>query len=134
VGLDDAAVGGLGLLGQDFDCGEIRREAGAVELVALLGVVTFGDQDAAVAGGEVGQGCGDFGQQFHLLVGDRLGEGDDAIMLLRGDRLGGELLETFHERPAEAFETISVRGDSSALAGVQVLANFFRGVDAVVEI
>ena len=49
---DDFAVGGRVFFGDDFDGGEVRGEAGAGELVGLLGVVALGHEDEAVAGGE----------------------------------------------------------------------------------
>ena len=52
----EAAVGGLVLFRQDFDGGEVRGEAGAVELVPLLAVIALGDEDAAVARGRARRG------------------------------------------------------------------------------
>ena len=102
------------LFRQDFDGGEVRREAGAVEFVALLGVVAFGDQDAAVAAGEVGEGLGDAGEELDLLVGDGLREADDAGVLLRGDGVVGELLEAGDQRLAKALEAVAVGRDGGA--------------------
>ena len=66
------------LFGQDLDGGEVGGEAGAAELVGLLVGVALGDEDEAVAGGEVGEGIVDVGEEFDLLFGDGLGEADDA--------------------------------------------------------
>ena len=95
-----AVVGGEGqvsfgvLFGEDLDRCEVLGEAGAVELVRLLLLIAFGDEDETVAGGEVGEGRGDAGEELDLLVGDGLGEAGDSLVLLRSDRDVGELLET----------------------------------------
>jgi hypothetical protein len=70
---------------EDLDGSEVGCKAGALELAGLLFGVTFGDQDEAVAGGEVGEGGGDVGEEFDFLVGDGLGEAFDAAMLLFGE-------------------------------------------------
>ena len=75
---DDVAVGWRVFFGDDFDSGEVGGEAGAGELVCLLGVVAFGHEDEAVAGGEVGEGFGDAGEKLDFLLGDGAGEAADA--------------------------------------------------------
>jgi len=87
---------------QDLDGGKMGSEAGAVEFVGLFGRVALGDEDEAVACGKIGEGLGYAGQQLDLLIGDRLGEADDALMLLRRDGGVCELLEAGNERAAEA--------------------------------
>ena len=42
-----------------------------------------------MAPGEIGEGVGDAGEEFDLMLRDGGGEGDDAVVLLRGD--GGRL-------------------------------------------
>jgi len=44
------AVRGIRLLGQDFDGCEVRCQAGSPELLPLLRVVAFGNEDATVTG------------------------------------------------------------------------------------
>jgi len=105
-----------------------------VELVGLLGLIALGDQDEAVAGGEVGEGGGNAGEQLDLLVGDGLGEAGDALVLVGGDGDVSELLEAGDQRLAEAIEAVAVSGDGGVLDAVEVLTYLFGGVDAVVEI
>ena len=116
------------LFGQDFDGGEVRSKAGAAEFVGLLVVVAFGDEDEAVTGGEVGEGFGDAGEELDLLVGDGLGEADDAVVFFGCDGGVGELLEAVDERAAEAAEPVAVSRDGGVLAVVEVLADLFGGV------
>ena len=78
-------MGGV-FFGDDFDGGEVRGEAGAGQLVGLLGVVALGHEDEAVAGGQLGEGFGDAGEQLDLLLGDGAGEAADALALFFGDR------------------------------------------------
>lgn len=126
---------GLGMFfGQDLDGGEVGFEAGAVELVSLLFRIALGDEQDAVAGGEIGEGLGDAGKQLDLLIGDGLGEAEDAGMLLFGEGMVGELLEAGDEGLTEAVESVAMRGDGGVLALVEVAADLFGCVDAVVEI
>lgn len=126
---------GVGVFfGEDLDVGEEVGEAGAGEFFALLGFAAFGDENEAVAEGEVGEGGGDGGEELDLLVGDGLGEADDAVVALGGDGRGGELLEAGDERVAEGGDAVAVLGDRGALDGVEAFADLFGGVDAVVEV
>jgi hypothetical protein len=52
---DDGVVGGGVLLGRNLDGGEVGLDAGALEFVGLLGVVALGDEDEAMARGELGR-------------------------------------------------------------------------------
>ena len=122
------------LFGQDLDCGEVGCEAGALELIGLLFGDSFGDEDEAVPGGQVGKGGGYVGEEFDLLVGDGLGEGFDAAMLLLGEGDVGELFEAGDEGAAEAVQAIAVGEDGCALDAVQVAADLFGGVDAMIEV
>ncbi len=54
----EGAVGVGVFFGEDLDLGEEVREAGAGELVLLLGLAALGDEDEAMALGEVGEGDG----------------------------------------------------------------------------
>ena len=55
-------------------------------------------------------------------------------MLFCGDFGVGELLEACDQRTAEALETVAVLGDGGAFADIEVIADFFVGVDTVIEI
>lgn len=135
-----AVVGGEGeigfvvFFGEDFDSREVRGEAGALEFDGLFFGISLGDHDEAMAGGEFGQGRGDAGEEFDVVVGDGLGEARDAAMLLFGEGGVAELLETGDEGAAEAVKTIAVGEDGVVLDAVEVATNLFGGVDAVVEI
>jgi hypothetical protein len=48
------AVGFVMLFGEDFNCGEVRGQAGAVKLAGLLLGIAFGNEDEAVTRGEFG--------------------------------------------------------------------------------
>ncbi|MCU1320365.1 MAG: hypothetical protein JWM43_14 [Acidobacteriaceae bacterium] len=126
---------GLGVFfREDFDRGEVGRQTGAMQLVVLFFGVALGDHDDAMARREVGEGFGDFGQEFDLLIGDGLGEADDAVVLLGGDGLIGELLEAGDEGLAEAVETVALGLNGGVFNAVEVPANLFGGVDAMVEV
>jgi hypothetical protein len=86
----DEGVIGLGVLfGEDLNGREMLGEAGAVEFVLLLVGVALGDEDDAMAGGEVGEGVGYAREEFDFLIGDGLSEAYDAITLLGGERAVG---------------------------------------------
>jgi hypothetical protein len=122
------------LFREDLDGREVRSEARAAEFIGLLFGVSLGDHDETMARGEVGEGGINVGEKFDLLVGDGLGEGFDAAVFLIGDRDVGKLLETDDERAAEAMETVAVGLDGGVLDLIEMAANLFRGVDAVIEI
>ena len=107
----EQAVGGAGLLGEDFHGRKVFRQSRPAELVALLQLIALGDQDALVARGQRGKGLGDAGEQLDLLVGDGLREAGDAGAFLRRDGAVGELLEAGDQRLAEAAQTVAVRLD-----------------------
>ena len=130
----EAAVGCVVLLRKDLDGAEVRGETGTAQLVGLLGGVALGDEDKAMARGEIGQSFGYLGQEFDLLSGDGLGEADDAVMLFGGDGPVCELLEAGDERVAKAVETIAASGDGGLFDAVEALADLLGRIDAVVEI
>ena len=68
------------------------------------------------------------------MVGDGLGEAFDAAMFFFGNGNVGELLEAGDEGAAEAVQTIAVGEDGVVFDAVEVAADLFGGVDAVVEI
>ncbi len=131
---DESAVGGGMLLVKDFGRGEVAGRGRNDGVCGLLFEVAFGDEDEAMAGGEVGESFFDFGEEFDLLLGDGLGEGFDAAVFLFSDGLVGELLEAGDEGSAEAVETIAVGEDGGLLNGIEVAADLFGSVDAVVEV
>ena len=95
---DDLAVGLWVFFGDDFDGGKVAGEAGAGELVGLLGLVAFGHEDKPVAAGQLGQSLGDAGEQLDLLLGDGTGEAENALGLFFGDRSGAEALKARDQR------------------------------------
>jgi hypothetical protein len=127
-------VGVVVLFGQHLDGGEVGGEAGAFKLAGLLLEVSLGDEDESVAGGEIGEGWGNVGEEFDLLISDGLGEAFYAAMLLLGDGDVGELLEAGDQRAAEAMQAISVGEDGRVLDTIEVAADLFGGVDAVIEV
>jgi hypothetical protein len=134
VVLGEAEVGVGVLFGEDLDGGEVVGQAGAVELVLLLDGVAFGDEDDAVAGGEVGEGVSDAWEEFDLLVGDGLGEVMDALVLLWGEGAVSKLLEAGDEGLTEAVEAVALRLNGGVLDAIEVTSNLLVGVDAVVEV
>jgi hypothetical protein len=100
----------------------------------LLVMISLGDQDEAMAGGELAERRGNVGEKFDLMLGDGLGEAFDTAMLFV--RHGGvaELLEAGDQRSAEAVESVAVGEDGVVLDSIEVAANLFRSVDAVIEV
>ncbi len=107
-----------------------RRSAGrgrsGWSLFCLLFGVAFGDDDDAVAGGEVGEGVGYAGEEFDLLIGDGLGEADDAVVFLGGEGAVGELLEAGDEGLAEAVEAVAAGADGGVLDAVEMVRGPLR--------
>ena len=134
VVVDEATVGFAVFFGQDLDGGEMGGEAGASELASLLFEDPLGDEDQAVTCGQVGESLGDVWEELDLLIGDGLGEAFDAAVLFRGQGNVGELLEAGDEGSAEAVQTIAVGDDGGVLDMVEMVADFFGGVDAVIEV
>ena len=130
----EAAVGGVVLFREHLDSVEVRGKTGAAQLVGLLGVVSLGDEDEAVAGGKVGQGLLHMGQKFNLLIGDGLREAEDAGVLVGSNGLVGELLEAGDKRLAEAVQTVATGGNGGVLNVIEAFANLFGVVEAMVEV
>jgi hypothetical protein len=105
-----------------------------MELAGLLFGVALGDHDEAMAGGEICEGGGDVAEELDLLIGDGPGEAFDAAVLLFGEGDVGELLETGDEGAAKAVQAVAVGEDGRVLDPVEVAADLFGGVDAVIEI
>ena len=87
-----------------------------------------------MAGGELGEGFCDAGEELDFLLGDGAGEAADAVAFFFGDGLGAEALKAVDERTGEAGEAVAVGEDGFALAGVEGLADFGGGVLVVIEI
>ena len=130
----DSAVGITVLFSKNFDCGEVRSKAGALKLVGLLGVISFGDKDEAMPGGEVGECDLDGGEKLDLMFGDGLSEAKDALVLFWCDGSVGELFEAVDERATETVEPVAVGRNRGVFAVVKMLANLLGRVDTMVEI
>lgn len=134
VMLGKCAVGFVVLFRENFDAGEKGTEAGAVQLVDLLVVIALGDEDKAVTAAQLVKGFVDAREKLDLLFRYGIREGDDAIVALGGDGLVRKLLEAGDEGATEAGEAVSMLRDGGALAEIEVLADFFAGVDAMVQV
>jgi hypothetical protein len=130
----EIGISGVVLFGEDLDCGEVGSEAGAMEFIRLLGGVSLGDEDEPVPRGEIGERGGDPVKQFDLLVGNGLGKTLDTAMFLRCNGTVRQLLKTADERAAKALKPVAMGQDGVVLDSVEMLANFFRSVDAMIEV
>jgi hypothetical protein len=72
------------LLGKHLDGGKMSRKAGALQFAILLCGVSLGDEDEAVPCGEIAKRLGDLREQLNLMMGNRIGEADDLLMLFVG--------------------------------------------------
>ena len=131
---NDFAVGGRIFFLDDFHGGKVRGKAGAGEFVSLLRVVTLGHEDEVVALGQLGESCGNAGQEFDLLPGDGVGKAANALGFLFSHGLGAQALKAGDQRAGEAAETVAVGKDGFALDGVEGLAHFSRCVGVVIEV
>jgi hypothetical protein len=130
---DDRTISGGIFFGHDFHCGEVTGEAGARQLVSLLGVVALGHEDELVAGAEVGEGFGYLRKQLDFLFPDGAGETANAFDLVFGDRLGAEALEAVDEGLGEAVEAVTVGEDGFAFNLIKSLTDLSRSVFAMIE-
>ena len=119
---------------EDFDGREKLLEAGARKLVTLLFVITLRHKNQTMTLCQLAQGFFYFGQQFDLCDCYRFGERNDAVVFFGSDWLVAELLETIDERAPKAGKTVAILRNCGVLASVQVLADFFSGMDAVIQI
>jgi len=115
-------------------CAEVRGESRAVQFVGLFAVISLGDKNEAMAGAEVGECRVDVRQKLDLLIGDGLGEAFDAPVLLVGKRGVSQLFEAGDQRTAKAVQAIAVGENSIVLDTVEVFADLFCGVDAVIKV
>src|SRR5580704_413666 len=93
--LDHAAIGGSIFFGQHLDGGEVLLESRALELSGLLRNVSFGDEKEMMTLGQVGQGLGNFRQDFHGMLGNSVSEAANGVVQGGGQRLDRQMLETF---------------------------------------
>ena len=84
--------------------------------------------------GQFGEGSGHAVNQLNLLVGDGLSEADNAGVLLGRDGRGTELFEAGNQRLAEALQAVALRLNGCPFDLVEVLADLFGRVHAVVEV
>jgi hypothetical protein len=136
---DEIEVGGLILFCENFDCGEEGLETRTAELFCLLCEVALGYENKTVtAGCEGAEGGLDGWKELDAGGGDGVRKSDDASVML-GLKLGGgwgvgQLLKAGDEGLAKAGKAVAVGGDSGMLAGVELFADFFGGVNAMVEV
>ena len=133
VALHYGAIGVGVFFGDDFYGGEVLGEAGALQLTGLLALVSLGHQNDTVARGQVSEGFFYAGEQLNIVLVNNAGKAVDTVDVLVGCGAGGQALITRNKRPAEAVEPIAVGEDGLVLNGVEVLANFGRGVRFVIE-
>jgi hypothetical protein len=111
----------------------VRCKAGALELTVLLGRVALGHEDKAMPGREIYERLADVREKFNLVVCDGIGKTQDMAMLLVRHRSVGKLLIAVKERASKAAEAIPVSRDRGMLTAVQMLTDFNRRMDLVVE-
>lgn len=127
-------VGFIVLLGEDFNCGEVRCEAGSLQFARLFGGIALGDEDKAVTRGEIFQSFLDAGKKLDLVLGDAVSEAENTLMLLVGDPAAGQVFEAVDQRSAEAAQTVPVSRNGGVFAVIEVLANLGGGMDPVVQV
>jgi len=130
----EGAIGGGVFFGEDLNSGEVCGQAGSGELVVLLDWIAFGNEEAAVTSGQLGESGSNVREQLDLVVGDGLCKAENTGVLLRGNGRVGELFEAVDQRAAEALESVAVRGDGGVFHTVEVGANLAGSVSAVIEI
>ena len=131
--IDQDSIGGYGLLRENLYPGEIRFQAGTLELIALLGRVSFRDQDQAMPLSQMSQSLSDIRQKFNLLVPNRVHEADDALMLVRSHGSGRELFKAQGERAPETLQAVPVLANGALFDQIQPLADLLRCIKAVVQ-
>lgn len=119
---------------EHFDRREMLSQTRPAQLPGLLFGIALGHEDKPVAGGEFGESMSDHRQKFNLLVGNSLGEALNTLVFLGSNGSVGKLLEALDERVAEAVEAVAISVDTGMLDAVEMLANLFWSVDAVVQI
>ena len=87
-------------------------------------MITFGHKDETVASGQFRQRLVDAGKQLDFLIGDRLSQGANSLLLHFCNRLWTEALEAGDERARETGEAVSVRENRLTLHCIQSFAHF----------
>jgi len=130
VFVDEEVVGFGIFFADDFDELEKALQAGALDFCSLLGGLAFGEEDEAVALGEIGERFGDAVKNFWRSTFEL----DDAVVDLRecfaADHLVSEFEVSFFERAAEAADAVAVLADIFALGLVEDMADVCARVAA----
>ncbi len=130
----NGAVGVTMFFSKNFDSGEVGSKAGALKLIDLLGGISFSNKDEAMPGGKVGEGGFDGREKLDLMLGNRLREAENALMLVWCDGGIGELLEAVDKRAPKAVEPVAVCRDGGMFAVIEVFANLLGRVDTMIEV
>ena len=99
----EGEVGLIMLLGKHLDGGKVSRKTGALQFAFLFRGVSLGNEDEAVPCGEICKRLSNLWEQLNLMMGNRIGEADDLLMLFV--RYGGacKLLVAINQRAAKAL-------------------------------
>ena len=131
---DEGFIGLVVFFRQHFDGREVRSKTGTMQLVGLLVMITLGDEYEAVARGKFAERGRNVGKKLDLLIGDGLGEAPYAAVLFVCHGGIAELLKTGDQGFAEAVESVTVDADSLVFDSVEMAADLFDCVNAVVEV
>src|SRR6267378_3227122 len=83
--------------------------------------------------GKMLERCGNFGQDFHRMVGDGMRDAVNLGVQLGGDPRDRQTLESGHQGMRKAVQAITVGHDVFPLDVVQDFANLLRGIFAMIE-
>jgi hypothetical protein len=119
---------------QDLYRREVGGKTGAMQLVGLLRLVSFGDKDEAMTIGKFAERRRYIREEFDLVFGDGLSEAFDAVMLFFSHRGVAELLEACDQRFMKAVKSVAMGANGVVLDSIEVTSNLFSGVDAMIEI
>jgi hypothetical protein len=112
----------------------MRCEAGAMQLIGLLILVSLGDENESVTRGEFAERGSNIGKKFDLLIGDGLGKAFNPTVLFVCHGDVAELFEAGDQRPAEAVKAVTVGADSVVFNSVEVAPDLFRGMNAMIKV
>jgi hypothetical protein len=122
------------LFGQHFDSAEVGRQARPLQFARLLILVALCDKDKTMTGREMRQGLSDSRKKFDLVIRYGLGEADDALVLIRGNRSVRQLFEAVNKGAAKTMEAIAVRRNRGSFTVIEVFTNLLGGVAVVIQI
>src|SRR5580698_10594097 len=134
VTMDDFAISLRVFFGDDFDGGEVLRQARSRQFVSLLGLVAFGHEDQAMACGQLRDCFRNAGEQFYLLLCDGGSKAAHAMYVLFIHSSGAEALVSSNQGAGKAGDPVAVGQDGCTLLGIQSLADFGGGVFVVTQI